>query len=176
MKRRIAAGVATAVVVIGVWATGLFDYQLAHAGLNARTCGTNGLGMTFCGKQLEAMKRQQAKVEREQAKAARDAAAEERKIEAEKARMERRFARMQRQADEIARQAQVESDLAASEALQAADHAAAVASDGVREVQGAADQQQERECKLLYEDAAFGVSGTHPELERARTRYHELCP
>ena len=119
MKRRIAAGAATAVVVIGVWATGLFDYQLAHAGLNARECGTAGFGVTFCGDAYEAMKRRAAKAKQEQAEAKRaqarrDQEQKQREIafEAQMA-VERRH--MQKQIDEALASAQQQQSAARDE-------------------------------------------------------------
>jgi hypothetical protein len=40
-------------LLVGVWSTGMFDHSLASAGLNARECGRNGFGVTFCGDELK---------------------------------------------------------------------------------------------------------------------------
>jgi hypothetical protein len=51
--------------LFALWRFGTFDHALANWGLNAKPCARNGLGATFCGKELEERQQQQRTLESE---------------------------------------------------------------------------------------------------------------
>jgi hypothetical protein len=58
--------VVLALVVLGaLYARGTFDRVLVNVGLNAKECGRNGFGATFCGQELVEYRERIAKGERE---------------------------------------------------------------------------------------------------------------
>ncbi len=58
-KRRVLA-LGIIVVISLLWVWGTFDYALVNWGLNAKPCGRNGFGATFCGGDLERYNREVA--------------------------------------------------------------------------------------------------------------------
>lgn len=43
-------------IIVALWAAGVFDHALAGSGLNSHDCGRNGFGATFCGRELDEYK------------------------------------------------------------------------------------------------------------------------
>lgn len=117
------AVLATAIIVVLIYfyGFGAFDKQLAGIGLNVHECARNGLGQTFCGKELtEARERQtelkksteesatKAKQEQEQTEA--KSKEEQRQLEAkskeEQQRIEQQSREQQRRSEEEIRHSQ----------------------------------------------------------------------
>jgi hypothetical protein len=46
------------VLVFLLWRAGNFDHALYNVGLNAKDCARNGLGATFCGRELDHYRQQ----------------------------------------------------------------------------------------------------------------------
>ena len=56
--------IAAAIIAFAIWMTGAFDKALVGAHLNKNDCGTNALGNTMCGAELEAQQQRIDAVER----------------------------------------------------------------------------------------------------------------
>ncbi|MDQ6810954.1 MAG: hypothetical protein M3Z95_03525 [Actinomycetota bacterium] len=69
-------------VLIYLYAFGAFDKQLAGIGLNVNECARNGLGQTFCGKELTEARERQTELKKSTEEAATKAKEEQTQTEA----------------------------------------------------------------------------------------------
>jgi hypothetical protein len=106
------AVLATAILTILIYfyAFGAFDKQLAGIGLNVHECARNGLGQTFCGKELtEARERQtefKKSTEESEAKSKEEQQRLEAKSKEEQQRIEQQAGEQQRRSEEEIRRSQ----------------------------------------------------------------------
>jgi Skp family chaperone for outer membrane proteins len=125
-RERVGAGfavLATAILVVLIYfyALGAFDKPLSSIGLNVHECARNGLGQTFCGKELteqrervnsikQSTEESQKKLEESEAKskeeAARQQAKSEEEIKAQQAKSEQEAKALQQRSEEEIRRSQ----------------------------------------------------------------------
>jgi hypothetical protein len=110
------AVLATAILVVLIYfyAFGAFDKQLAGVGLNVHECARNGLGQTFCGKELTEQRERQREItkstEEAQTKAKEEQQQTEAKAKEEQQRLETKSKEEQQRIEEQSREQQRRSE------------------------------------------------------------------